>query len=179
MLWRSHKRDAKQTMGETIIRKFLWIGINAEGLQDIGELKGVSLLEAIIAQYRSSNSCIYWDDTCCEDWSNMSLEDKAKQILYHIEESYVDGSSANQLSVIDITDHDNPIVIFPLDMRPPNFTTDILGIKYIIKAWIPADPDDPETYDSMESAEGELNQLQMMQPENRYEIHDITADSKD
>jgi hypothetical protein len=161
------------------IRKFIWLGVNADGFQDLGELKGVSLLEAIIAELRDSGSCIYWDDGCCENWASLPVEDKAKRVLWNIEESFVEGTSANQISVIDITDHDNPIVVFPLDMRPSNFTTDILGIRYVIKAWIPADPEDPEIYNSMESAENELNQLQLMQPENRYEIHDITTDSED
>lgn len=158
-----------------IIRKFIWIGCNAEGLQELGELKGVSLLEAIINDYKSNGSCIYWDDGCCEDWTSLSVEDKAKRILWNIEESFVEGTSANQLSVIDITDHDNPIVLFPIDMRPPNFEIDIIGLKYIIKAWIPAECEDPQIYESMESAEADLNQLQEMQPENRYEIHEVDS----
>lgn len=162
-------------MDTIIIRKFIWIGVNAEGLQEIGELKGASLLEAIIQELISDEICIYWGKGCCED--NSTIDEQAKQILWHIEESYVDGSSSNQVSVVDITDHDNPIILFPIDMRPANFEIDIIGLKYIIKAWIPAECEDPQIYESMESATSDLTQLQEMQPENRYEIHD--ANSKD
>jgi hypothetical protein len=164
---------------EKPILKFLWFGCNAEGLQDMGELKGVSFLEAIINEYKSSGNCIYWADECCDDWSSLSIEDKAKKILWNIEESFVEGTSANQLVVINITDHDNPIVLFPINMRPPNFDIDVIGLKYIIKSWIPADCEDPQIYDSMESAIDELNQLQLMQPENRYEIHEIKENSNE
>jgi hypothetical protein len=161
---------------DKITRNFLWIGSNAEGIQDRGELKGVSLLEAIINEFKSSGSCIYWDDKCCEDWASLSVEDKAKQILWHIEESFVEGTSSNQISVIDITDPNNTIMVFPIDKRTNNFNINLVGLRYQIKVWIPTECEDPQIFESMESAVNELEQLQLMQPENRYEIHEVDFD---
>lgn len=161
------------------MRYFLWIGINADGIQETGGLKGVSLLEALITEYKSTGSCMYWENGCCEDWDNLSIEDKAKKILWYIEESHVGGDSSNQISVIDITNPENTITLFPIEERSNNFDVSIIGIKYEIRAWIPAECEDPQTYDSMESAMDELNQLQLMQPENRYEIHEIKEDSNE
>ena len=155
-----------------MIRNFIWMGVNKEGLQETGILQGLNLLDAIEKEYRTKKICIYWEDDCCDNWKSLSTREKARQILWYIEESYVEGDSSNQISVIDITDHDNPIIVFPKGRRLPNFNIKIIGIKYVIKSWIPAECENPQIYDSMEEAVTDLTQLQLMQPENRYEIEE-------
>ena len=41
---------------------------------------------------------------------------------------------------------------------------------YKILCWIPVDEEELEIIETIEDAEQELNQAEMMQPENKYEI---------
>ncbi len=43
----------------------------------------------------------------------------------------------------------------------------------IIKTYIPVECEEPETYDSREDAEKDLESLELMQPENIYEIEEV------
>jgi hypothetical protein len=46
-------------------------------------------------------------------------------------------------------------------------------MPWIIKAYIPVEPDDPEIYPTKEEAEKDLESLTLMQPENIYEIEEV------
>ncbi len=46
-------------------------------------------------------------------------------------------------------------------------------MPWIIKAYIPVEPEDPETYPTREDAEKDLESLRLMQPENIYEIEEV------
>ncbi len=46
-------------------------------------------------------------------------------------------------------------------------------MAWIIKAYIPVDPDDPEVYASREEAQKEVESLSLMQPENLYKIEEV------
>jgi hypothetical protein len=43
-------------------------------------------------------------------------------------------------------------------------------MAWIIKTYIPVEPEQPETYETKEEAEKEIESLSLMQPENIYEI---------
>ena len=44
---------------------------------------------------------------------------------------------------------------------------------WIIKAYIPVEPEDPGIYPTKEEAEKDLESLSLMQPENFYEIEEV------
>lgn len=161
-----------------LIRKFLWFSCNAEGLRDSGTLEGVTLLDAITKELKEKGRCIYWNNKCngCEEL--LSIEDQAKQVLWNIEESFISDENHFQINIMDITDFTRFFIIYPKDLRSFGFNSNIIGIKYIIKTWIPTESEDPEIFDSIESAQTELTNLQLMQPENRYEIYEFDADSE-
>jgi len=46
-------------------------------------------------------------------------------------------------------------------------------MPFIIKAWIPADPENPDQYPTREDAQRDIDSLELMQPENRYEIVEV------
>ena len=46
-------------------------------------------------------------------------------------------------------------------------------MRWIIKAYIPVEPDDPEIYTTKEKAEKDVESLRLMQPENIYEAEEI------
>ncbi len=46
-------------------------------------------------------------------------------------------------------------------------------MPYIIKCWIPVQPEEPETYPTKEDAEKDLESLELMQPENKYEVVEV------
>ena len=46
-------------------------------------------------------------------------------------------------------------------------------MAWIIKAYIPVEPDDPEVYASVEDAEREIKSQMLMQPENVYLIEEV------
>ncbi len=46
-------------------------------------------------------------------------------------------------------------------------------MPWVIKAYIPVDPEEPETYDTREAAEKDAESLRLMQPENIYEIEEV------
>lgn len=43
---------------------------------------------------------------------------------------------------------------------------------WVIKAYIPVDSEEPETYGTKEEAERDAESLRLMQPENVYEIEE-------
>jgi hypothetical protein len=149
----------------------MWIASSSEGYNCDGTFEGTTLLDAIIEYWKENNKAIMWDDRCFEDM-DLTIEEKGKFVIQSIEDSYA-GKNSYQIIVWDITEFGNHVILFPISQRPPNFNSEVLGIKYIIQSWIPAECEDPDTYDSLEAAESELMQLQEMQPENRYEIQEI------
>ena len=44
---------------------------------------------------------------------------------------------------------------------------------YKILCWIPVDEEELDIIETMEEAEQELNQTELMQPENKYEIVEV------
>jgi len=46
-------------------------------------------------------------------------------------------------------------------------------MAWVIKSYIPVEPEDPEIYPSKEDAEKDLESLNLMQPENIYEIEEV------
>ena len=46
-------------------------------------------------------------------------------------------------------------------------------MAWIIKAYIPVEPEDPEIYATKEEAEKDIESLSLMQPENIYEAEEI------
>lgn len=46
-------------------------------------------------------------------------------------------------------------------------------MKYIIKVWIPVEDAELEEYDSQEDALQDLASMELMQPENRYELEEV------
>jgi hypothetical protein len=46
-------------------------------------------------------------------------------------------------------------------------------MAWIIKAYIPVEPENPETYATKEEAEKDVESLSLMQPENIYEIEEL------
>jgi hypothetical protein len=46
-------------------------------------------------------------------------------------------------------------------------------MAWIIKSYIPVEPEDPEVYATEEDAKKDVESLSLMQPENIYEIEDI------
>jgi hypothetical protein len=46
-------------------------------------------------------------------------------------------------------------------------------MSYIIKCWIPIEPEDSEVYETYEKAHSDLDQLELMQPENIYKIEEV------
>ena len=47
--------------------------------------------------------------------------------------------------------------------------------KYRVKSWIPVEGENKELM-TKEDAQGELEQLESLQPENRYEIEEVTEE---
>ncbi len=47
------------------------------------------------------------------------------------------------------------------------------AMAWIIKAYIPVEPEDPETYATKEEVEKDVESLSLMQPENIYEIEEL------
>jgi hypothetical protein len=45
-------------------------------------------------------------------------------------------------------------------------------MPWMIKAYIPVEPEDPEIYATREKAEKDVESLSLMQPENIYEIEE-------
>ena len=46
-------------------------------------------------------------------------------------------------------------------------------MPWVIKAYIPVDPEEPEVYSTKEEAEKDAESLRLMQPENIYEIEEV------
>ncbi len=46
-------------------------------------------------------------------------------------------------------------------------------MSWIIKVWIPAEPENPQTYPTKEAADEDIESLQLMQPENIYEAVEV------
>lgn len=46
-------------------------------------------------------------------------------------------------------------------------------MTWVIKAYIPVDPEEPEVYSTEEEAEKDAESLRLMQPENIYEIEEV------
>ena len=46
-------------------------------------------------------------------------------------------------------------------------------MTWVIKAYIPVDPEEPEVYSTKEEAEKDAESLSLMQPENIYEIEEV------
>ncbi len=46
-------------------------------------------------------------------------------------------------------------------------------MPFIIKVWIPVPVEDPQKYTSKEAAVKDLVSLELMQPENKYEIAEV------
>ena len=46
-------------------------------------------------------------------------------------------------------------------------------MAWVIKAYIPVEPDDPELYAIREEAEKDVESLSLMQPENIYKIEEV------
>lgn len=46
-------------------------------------------------------------------------------------------------------------------------------MTWVIKAYIPVDPEEPEVYTTKEEAEKDAESLRLMQPENIYEIEEV------
>ena len=46
-------------------------------------------------------------------------------------------------------------------------------MTWVIKAYIPVDPEEPEVYSTKEEAEKDAESLRLMQPENIYEIEEV------
>lgn len=43
-------------------------------------------------------------------------------------------------------------------------------MPWIIKCWIPVEPDDPQTYSTKELAQKDVESIELMQPENIYKV---------
>ena len=46
-------------------------------------------------------------------------------------------------------------------------------MPWVIKAYIPVDPEEPEVYTTKEEAEKDAESLRLMQPGNIYEIEEV------
>ncbi len=46
-------------------------------------------------------------------------------------------------------------------------------MPWIIKVWIPIEPESPQTYPTKDAAEEDIESLQLMQPENIYEAVEV------
>jgi len=51
-------------------------------------------------------------------------------------------------------------------------------MKYKIQCWIPVDIEYPEIYETEEEANLDMGSMELMQPENRYEIKEVDGDEK-
>jgi len=51
-----------------------------------------------------------------------------------------------------------------------------MKMKYVIKSWIPAEEEEPEIYMTLPEAMADKDELEGMQPENRYEIDTINEE---
>jgi len=50
-------------------------------------------------------------------------------------------------------------------------------MAWIIKAYIPVEPEDPEVYATREEAEKDVESLSLMQPENLYQIEEVEEEA--
>ena len=48
-------------------------------------------------------------------------------------------------------------------------------MPWIIKVYIPVEPEDPEIYATREEAEKDIESLSLMQPDNFYEVEEIES----
>ena len=46
-------------------------------------------------------------------------------------------------------------------------------MAWIVKAYIPVEPDDPEIYTTRKEAERDIESLSLMQPENIYHVEEV------
>ena len=131
-------------------------------------IKGDTLYKAILAELIANAGCFLWwtPDILGED---TSPEEKTVTCLTMIETG--DCCDYN-ITIIDITDHNNIYQIFPKDKRPKKFDPMIIGKKFYINCWIPVydDPNDRPVFTSLPEAEEELEHLRLTQPENIYRI---------
>ena len=51
-------------------------------------------------------------------------------------------------------------------------------MKYKIQSWIPIDIEYPEIYETEEEAKLDMGSMELMQPENRYELEEVEEDGK-
>jgi len=51
------------------------------------------------------------------------------------------------------------------------------NMAWIIKAYIPVEPEDQEVYATREEAEKDIESLSLMQPENLYEIEEVEEEA--
>lgn len=49
-------------------------------------------------------------------------------------------------------------------------------MPYVLKAWLFTEPTENDIYETREEAEADLEQLQLLQPENIYEIEEVTEE---
>ncbi len=52
-------------------------------------------------------------------------------------------------------------------------------MPWIIKCWIPAEEENPQTYTTKEQAEKDIESLELMQPENIYEAVEVKCNDKE
>lgn len=52
-------------------------------------------------------------------------------------------------------------------------------MPYVLKAWLFAEPTENDIYETRKEAEADLEQLQLLQPENIYEIEEVTEETEE
>ena len=52
-------------------------------------------------------------------------------------------------------------------------------MSYMIKCWIPVEAEEPQIYDTVYNAEGDLREAKYMQPKNKYEIVECDKQGKE
>ena len=131
-------------------------------------IKGETLIQAILAELiANGGTFMYWDVDVLE--IDTTPEEKAVKCIELIEDGICCDTT---IQVLDTTDPHNAIVIFPIDARDEGFDPFIIGTKFYINCWIPVydKPDERPVFTSMNEARTELEQLQLLQPENIYRI---------
>ena len=151
-------------------RTFLILAIDHRSnlVDNFYPIKGETLCKAILGELIANGGIfMYWDADTLE--VDTTPEEKAVKCVELLEDGVCCDTT---IQVMDITDPNHVINIFPTENREEGFDPLIIGTKFYINCWIPAhdDPKDRAMFTSMREAEAEVEQLRLMQPENIYRI---------
>lgn len=95
------------------MKKFLWMAMHDEGIQSDGVIQGEDLLQAVMNQLQTQGDCFSLtpDEFTDDEHTTESIKGAPLQVVMEVaekmiqwcEDSYIDGDSAQQVTVYDLS----------------------------------------------------------------------------